>query len=366
MADDRFVETWATSMVVVDRVAEADAWTVEVLTRADVAVLWSTVAVESVVDRLRLSAVVVDSEVLSDTRWPSALVPMAIDSVELVKVAVLRFVEVTAVFDVARLTFVDSTVFVDRAVERSLVVALSDPEVERKSSTAVETCADVGLPASSVRVEIAADSETAVLVVLLRSSVTVERLVLKVVKPAVADERLVLADVIADSADERLVLSTTATESAAEMLPTTSTPTAVVDDRSAVTTEALAFTVDISTVTVEIGALSALIEEVARDVLALAVEASTVTTDWLSVAVDREPLTPQFAASAEAMDRSTVSVEATVESTATTEVVASCSVERAVWPAASAASSAVAVDRTVLSETLLEVAVLSWLKTNVP
>lgn len=157
----------------------AEDTTVETLTAAELAVLWSTVAVESTALSDSAEDVAVLSWVDSEVRWPAAFVPIAIDRVELANVVVDRAALSTSVLDEARLTLVDRTTLPLSARDRSGTVADSDPEVLRKLLTALETWAEVGEAASKVKVDSVADSDTLVLVTRLRSPVTLLRFVLR-------------------------------------------------------------------------------------------------------------------------------------------------------------------------------------------
>ena len=178
VAEDRVVETFATVVDIATLIEVVVEVTVETLTAADDAVLWSTVAVESAVLRTELDRVAEDRSVLSDVRCPATPVPIAIESTELDRVAEDRLALIAAAAEAAPLMLDDSDVVVLSTEDVSMVVVDRDPDVLRKSSAAVETCAEVGDAPSPVRVESAADSDTLVLVTLLRSTVTVLRLVL--------------------------------------------------------------------------------------------------------------------------------------------------------------------------------------------
>ena len=178
VAEDKVVETCATVVDIATLIEVVVEVTVETLTAADDAVLWSTVAVESAVLRTELDRVAEDRSVLSDVRCPATPVPIATESTELDRVAEDRLALIAAAAEAAPLMLDDSGVVVLSTADVSMVVVDRDPDVLRKSTAAVETCAEVGDAPSPVRVESAADSDTLVLVTLLRSTVTVLRLVL--------------------------------------------------------------------------------------------------------------------------------------------------------------------------------------------
>ena len=119
--------------------------------------------------------VTVLSAVLRLERAPPALVPIAIDRVELVSVAEDRALEVSTAFEEATLTLLDSVTLVLSPVETSATTTLREPEALAQALSALETWALVGVPPSTTREDIGAERITARLVALLASTVVVLR-----------------------------------------------------------------------------------------------------------------------------------------------------------------------------------------------
>lgn len=294
---------------------------------------------------------------LSDVRAFAAVVPIAIDSVELFSVAVESVEDIRNALEAAREMFVLSAALELSALDMSVTTTESEPDMLVKALSALETWALVGEPASTTSEDMGADSSVARLVALLASTVTVERLELSTSQAEVPADMPVLAAVAAEVAVDRVVDSTTSAESTAERLALADWADRVVVVSPVVTVAAPALTEAMSRVTVEIGALSAKMDEVATETPDRTLEIPVFASSWFDVAVEIWVLDARFRASTEAVDRSVDSCRAVEVSAVASEVVASSSVETVTWPTASMPWSDVAVASTVLRLTLEDVVV---------
>ena len=183
------------------------------------------------------------------------------------------------------------------AVEALTTVVESDADRLLKALAALETWADVGVPASTVSVERVLESVAVMLVVEAAATDSVERLADSTETLAVATETEPLSEVLADVAPDRLALADRSLESAAEMLDesTTIAPDVALE-RFVLWVVRPIVAVDRSDETDTMMVLRETSPDVTAEVSAVAIDASAVCVEASAVQVEMSDLTSSASA----------------------------------------------------------------------